>query len=131
MRMDDSALLRISFAVSTVGLLLLVVVSSQIQATTIKISEIDYDDVGSKVVIEGMISSKRVHEDGHIFLEVEDATGKISVVLFADAARSLGEEELGCLNEGNKVSIAGSVDEYRGTLEVVPRKGEGVKCSIP
>ncbi len=128
MRVDDSTLLRMSLGVSSFGLVLLFLVSTQSQPTLVRISEIDYDDVGSELSVEGRIASKRVHADGHIFLKVEDATGRISVVLFSEIVESL-TEELGCLEEGEEISITGRIEEYRGLLEIVPKKGLEVSCS--
>ncbi|MFQ5815204.1 MAG: exodeoxyribonuclease VII large subunit [Candidatus Hydrothermarchaeaceae archaeon] len=129
MRLDDAGLLKISLGTSTIGLLLLLLVSSASQPATVSIGEIDYDEVGSLVSIEGSIASKRVHKDGHIFLKVEDGTGKISTVVFSSEAEKLDSSILECLVEGRRISVTGRVEEYRGALEVIPKRGDGLKCS--
>lgn len=123
--MEDAQLLKISFFISTFGLLLLYFVAMHSQPSLVKLSEIDYDTVGSKVIVEGKIISKSVHKDGHIFLQVSDATGKISVALFRDVVE---EVDTTCIQAGNDIRILGRVEEYRGSLEITPGKGEDVKC---
>lgn len=131
MRIDDRALLLISLAASTAGLVILAALSLQNVEAAVEISEIDYDDVGSTIAIEGNISSKKVHGDGHIFLAVADYTGKISVVIFAETAKELERGLLECLDVGNVISVVGRVQEYRGLLEIIPARGSAIRCSRP
>lgn len=129
--MDDSSLLKISILVSTIGLIMLFFVSSYTRSPKVKISEITYDDVGRYTVITGKIAAKNVHKDGHIFLDVSDATGKMKVVLFSGTAKTLKSETLSCLEVGKSVEVKGKVDEYRGSLEIIPKEGEDVRCLTP
>lgn len=123
--MRDAQLLKISFLVSTIGLVLLYFVAAHSQPSLVKISEIDYDAVGSKVIVEGNIISKSVHKDGHIFLKISDGTGKISVALFSGTAEQLDPS---CIEVGGSIRAAGRVEEYRGSLEIIPRGGSDVRC---
>jgi len=129
--MKDSDLVKVSFIVSTVGLVMLFFVSAHSKPSLVKISEIDYDSVGSRAVVEGEILSKRVHEDGHIFLKVSDSTGKISVVIFNNVARKLDEEKMDCISAGSYIQAAGEIEEYRGNLEIVPKSEGDVMCWKP
>ncbi len=129
MRLDDAGLYKISLGISTIGLILLYLISSTFQVDIVSISEIDYDMVGSIVSIEGKVVSKRVHEDGHIFFKVEEGTNRISAVVFSSEVKKLEPEVLKCLEEGNSITVTGRVEEYRGTLEVIPTKGDGLRCS--
>jgi DNA/RNA endonuclease YhcR with UshA esterase domain len=126
--MNDSELLKISFLASAIGLILLFIVSSSSHPSLVKISEISYDDVGKTVVIKGEIVSKKVHEDGHIFLDVSDDTGKIKVVLFDSLVDKLSEEKGSNLEIGRSIEVKGKVDEYRGSLKIVPKDSEDVRC---
>jgi DNA/RNA endonuclease YhcR with UshA esterase domain len=127
MRLDDSGLLKIALGTSTIGLLLLFIVSSP-QAEKVRIIEIDYEDVGNLVIIEGRVASKHVHEDGHIFLKVKDDTGLISTVVFASDVEKLEPKVLDCLGVGRTISVIGRVEEYRGALEIIPSRGNGLSC---
>jgi DNA/RNA endonuclease YhcR with UshA esterase domain len=123
--MRDAQLLKISFLVSAFGLVLLYFVAAHSQPAVVKISEIDYDTAGSKVIVEGQIVSKSVHKDGHIFLKISDGTGKISVVLFSGTSEQL---DASCIQVGSNIRAVGKVEEYRGSLEVIPRGGNDVRC---
>lgn len=129
--MDDSVLLKIAVLVSTIGLVMLFFVSSYARPPNVKIFEITYDDVGRYTVITGRIESKYVHKDGHIFFDLKDDTGKMKVVLFSSTAKTLESETLACLENGKNVEVKGKVDEYKGSLEIIPKDGEDVKCKAP
>ena len=126
--MNDKTLLKISLIISTIGLILLFLVSSYTRPPNVKISEITYDDVGRYTVIQGKISSKNVHKDGHIFLDISDETGTMKVVLFSSTAETLESGTLACLKKGKSIEIKGKVDEYKGSLEILPKEGTDVKC---
>lgn len=62
-------------------------------------------------------------------LVVSDGTGgKIDVFIPSAALRELSNETLADLKEGLGVEVAGYLDEYRGSLEVVVYTGSGIKA---
>ncbi len=124
----DPALLLFSLLISSIGLGLLIYTSSKNDDAPLRISMIDYDSVGSKVSISGEILTRRTHRDGHIFLKLGDTTGNISVVFFSSLAEKLDPGIRECLWQGSYIQVKGWVKEYRGALEVVPRKGRDVEC---
>lgn len=124
----DQGILKISFLVSTFGLLLLFYVSANLLPPLMKISDIEYGNTGSKVMVKGEITSFKFSEKGHIFLKVSDGTGEISVVMFKNLVEKLGGEKIKKrIKKGNVIEIAGTVEEYRGSLEIVPGAVEDVK----
>jgi DNA/RNA endonuclease YhcR with UshA esterase domain len=125
--MNDQGILKISFLVSTFGLLLLFYVSANLLPPLMKIADIEYDNTGSKVMVKGEITSFKSSEKGHIFLKVSDGTGEISVVLFKNLVEKLDEEKIKDIKKGNAIEIAGTVEEYRGSLEIVPGAVDDVK----
>lgn len=126
--MRDSDILKISFLISTIGLGLLFFVSSRYDESLVSISQINYDSVGNRVTVAGEIFSKKNHRDGHVFLKLGDVSGNISVVLFDSLVERLGKDMRDCLQVENSLLVRGRVEEYRGALEVVPRKKEDIKC---
>lgn len=129
MMMNDAGLLKVSLGLSTIGIILLFYVSTTTEPSRVSIGEVDFDDSGRLISIEGRITSKRVNKDGHMFIKLADDTGSISTVLFSSAAKQLDTVVLECLREGADVTVTGRVEEYRGALEVIPREGDGVRCS--
>jgi DNA/RNA endonuclease YhcR with UshA esterase domain len=123
--MDDSELLRISFFVSTAGLLVLFFVSGQLQPSHVPISEISLVHEGKNVETAGTIASIKFHEEGHIFLKVTDGSGHVQVVLFEEVAR---EVDSSCLEEGKRIEVVGRVEEYRGKPEIVISSAGDLRC---
>lgn len=127
--MNDSDLLKMSFGVATVGLVLLFIVSSYSTVSVVKISELSYDDTGSKVAVRGDVISVRTHKDGHIFIEVDDGTGELTIAIFKNVAEKLDTKAIECItNVGSEVEVAGEVTEYRERLEIIPQGTGDVKC---
>lgn len=126
--MKDEDLLKLSFLVSTLGLGMLFYVSINYEESVESISQLDYDSVGNRAAITGEVLSKSIHRDGHIFLKVADSSGWIRVVLFDSYVEGLREDQLNCLQVGSSLWIRGRVEEYRGSLEVVPRQEEDLRC---
>lgn len=127
--MNDSDLLKLSFGVATFGLVLLFFVSSYSTVPVVKVSELSYDDTGIKVAVKGEVTSVRIHKDGHIFLEVSDGTGEISIAIFKNVAEKLDTAVKECItNIGASVEVAGEVKEYRESLEIIPQSTSDVKC---
>jgi DNA/RNA endonuclease YhcR with UshA esterase domain len=122
---EERQILALSFAVSSAGLLLLYYVSINSTPPVVKISELTYDDVGTRVSIRGKLVSKKIHRDGHVFLKIKDETGEIPVVLFRSFVKKMDDI---CLEEGNFLEITGELQEYRNTLEILPKKKEDLRC---
>ena len=127
--MNDSDLLKISFGVAAFGLVLLFFVSHYSTAPAAKVSEVSFDDAGTKVAISGEVTSVRIHDDGHIFLEVSDDTGEISIAIFKNVAEKLDTQTRECIMKiGASVEISGEGEEYKESLEIIPQSTGDVKC---
>lgn len=126
--MKDEELLKLSFLVSTVGLGLLFYISLNYEESIESISQLDYDDVGNRAAVTGVILSKSTHKDGHVFLKMGDSSGQIRVVLFDSYVEKLGMSQLECLQVNGSLWARGRVEEYRGSLEIVPRQKEDLRC---
>jgi DNA/RNA endonuclease YhcR with UshA esterase domain len=124
---EERHLLGASFLVSTAGLVLLYLISIHSTPPLVKVSELTYDDVGLRVTVKGEVISKKAHKDGHVFLKIADDTGKLSIAIFNSLAENLKEKET-CLQEGKEIEVTGEVEEFRGSLEVIPRDSGDVKC---
>ena len=89
---------------------------------SISIKSISKDMVDKVVTIRGKITNVRKHENGHLFLEVTDDTGKIDVPIFADKKIPTDQLKL-----GKQFQFTGMVDEYNGSLEVIPSSSKDVE----
>ena len=127
--MDDSDIIRISLVAAASGLVLLFFVSSYSTAPVVRIEELSFDDTGTKVAARGDITSVRLHDDGHIFLELNDGTGKIKVAIFKNVAENLDVRLRDCITRiGEDATISGEVEEYQDELEIIPHGTSDVIC---
>ena len=100
--------------------------SVHVQPTLVRIVEVGDDAVGGWVVVGGNITHRSDHPEGHIFLRLEDGTGEMMVPVFRGLAKEL--EGKGCLQQGHRLKVRGRVEEYRGSLEVVPKEPSDISC---
>lgn len=122
-------LISISLVCSVVGLILIYIAALNLQPRQIKISDITAELVGRSVSTSGKIVYKRSHVAGHLFLTISDNDAKIQVPLFAGFMNSLSEVGLTekDFKVGDKVSVSGLIDEYRGQLQIIPRKVDDIR----
>lgn len=111
---------------SLTGLALIYLASVHVQPTLVRISEVGDDAVGGWVVVEGNITHRSDHPEGHIFLRLGDGTGEMMVPVFRGLAERLEGRE--CLQKGHRLRVRGRVEEYRGSLEVVPKEPDDILC---
>ena len=119
--MDDSRLLIVSLLISTIGLIILIFVSAA--QGPMPISEITPENIGSNVVVEGVVSETFTSPERHLFFQLADATNAIKIVAFSDVAGGLT-----CVEDGAQIRVRGMVDEYRSELEIIVSKAADVKC---
>lgn len=111
------------FLGACLGLSLIYAASVLAEATVANIGEITPEYVGRYVAIVGSITSAQT-SNGHIFLKVRDSTGEISIVIFSDLADVLGKSNVDIkdFKKGRSIKVSGTVEEYKGELEIIPRK---------
>ncbi len=91
--------------------------------TPISIGDISADLVGSQVLVEGAVVG--VESFSSLFkFTLDDGTGQIALVLWLSAYDELTDPA--GLNVGAQVRVSGEVDEYQGSLQVVPSSGADV-----
>jgi len=115
--MDDETLRRLSLSFSLIGILGLFLLSCFFKPLEVSPSEIDESLIGKTITTSGYVAKLRRHEDGHVFLKLENKS-KIDVVIFANVARK-NEAILKELKRGDAIKVTGKVVEYRDRLEIV------------
>jgi len=121
--------LFLSLTCSLIGLILIYFAAINIQPKEMSISEITPELIGRTVTTRGTIIYKKVHPEGHVFLTLSDNKTKIQVPLFVGYMNSLKERNLTerDFKVGEKLIVSGLVDEYKGSLQIIPRKLSDVK----
>ena len=133
MVLSKNRLVYICIVCSVVGLALIYIAARSIKPSSTPISGITFDMVGRSVKTTGYISYKSSHPNGHIFLTIADGDGsRIQVPLFAGFVSSFERNNMQHatadeLRRGAVVEVEGLVGEYRGQLQVVPRKPDDLK----
>lgn len=84
--------------------------------------------MGTTVVVEGEISGFKTIGANLKFMVV-DGTGNVTVFVPSSVAGKLPSDLREGLGDGAKVTVAGYVTEYKGTIEIIPYSPEGLKLS--
>ena len=127
--MQKNFLTLICFLTSVVGLILIYIAAINLKPIEIKISQITPEFIGRSVSIQGIITQKNIHSEGHVFLMISDDEFDIQVPIFSSLMNDLKKENITesefKINEA--ISVTGLVDEYRGQLQILPRKTSDIK----
>lgn len=129
MKLSKNYVLLTSLMSSVVGLVLIYIATSSIEPNEIPISDITADMEGRKVLVIGHLADKRTHEDGHLFLTISDNNSKIQVPLFSDFMKQLNKIGItgDDFHEGDKVSVSGILENYKGRLQIMPKNLNDIK----
>lgn len=118
-----------SLICSVLGLILIYIAAINVEPKEVKLNEITYEMIGKSVTTTGYITYIRHHPSGHVFLTLSLGKSNVQVPLFAGFLKSL--EKFGIypssFKKGEKLKISGLVSEYRGMLQIIPRKPEDVR----
>ena len=129
MNLQKNYLLLLSLVSSIVGLILIYVASTNIEPQKISISDISADLEGRRISTTGYLVEKKPSEAGHLFLTISDKKGKIQVPLFSDLMKSLNQEGITAsdFHLNKKISVSGTVEIYKGKVQIVPKSLNDVK----
>ncbi len=114
--------LVINIIVAIIGLCLLFYASKNSQPAYISIKEIDSTYIGKTISTKGEIVYVSYNK-GHVFLKIREENSTIDVPIFSNIAKFLDIE----LRKGETISVTGIVDEYKGKLQIIPRKTSDIK----
>ncbi|MEM7825518.1 MAG: OB-fold nucleic acid binding domain-containing protein [Candidatus Aenigmatarchaeota archaeon] len=118
----------VCFFCSLLGLTLIYFSALKIQPEEVRISEINFEFLGRTVKTGGRIVYVNSHPSGHLFLTISDGKKRLQVPLFSSFIERLSERiEISKLKEGRVITVTGTVSEYRGELQVIPRKLEDLE----
>ena len=127
--LTKNSLVLICLILSLAGLGLIYFAAINIQPAELSLDEINSELIGRAVKTSGYITYKNSHPEGHVFLTIGENGKKLQVPLFAGFMNALNGNGLteNDLKKGVKISVSGLVDEYRGSLQVIPRKPDDVE----
>ena len=122
--MNEKKLAKLSVAGVIFCSILLYLVTYQLSSLHVNIGEIDKSFAGKIVNITGFVKSIR-ENDGNIFMNIQDDTGDIKIVLWEDTIRLLETKNIdaNAIKIGEAINVVGDVQIYMGELEVIPMRG--------
>jgi DNA/RNA endonuclease YhcR with UshA esterase domain len=100
-------LLKISFAIALIGILLLLVLVNILPVKHMDIQDISPFLLNKKITISGEIFNIQNHDNFQV-ISIKDNTGKIDITL----------NKISDLNKGNKIQVTGKVKEYKQYLQI-------------
>ena len=114
MDLTDKSLMKLSFIVSVVGIIALLIFVQFIEPKRINPGELD-NNVGNIVTVSGMIMSYS-QNTGNVFIDLGNST---KIVMFSTEAERM--PAVYYLRAGDNVSVTGKVQFYRGTAELIAK----------
>lgn len=124
---SENLILIVCFIFSLFGLILIYIAATSIKPIELSISEINFQHIGKTVKTSGNISHKSHHPAGHLFLTISDNNEKIQVSLFSNLVSKFDDSEIKNFRKGRKIVVTGLVDEFRGRLQIIPRKTKDIE----
>jgi len=95
-----------------------------------KVSDITLEFEGRRVTTSGVIKSVYVNEGkNYVSLTLSDNFSYIQVPLFSDLVSAMKKEGISphYFRKGMKISVTGMVSEYKGRLQIIPRKVSDIR----
>ena len=117
--MKDSLLLKIALIWTVLGIFILFFVSTYFEPEEVIISDLSLH-VNKAVYVKGTISEVSYKETVS-FIDLEDDSGKIDVVLFELPKQSL--------KTGDFIKVKGKVTIYKGNLEIIAQEILCLNCN--
>lgn len=123
MELTERGLLKVSLVGTIVGLVALYFVVGTLVVESRNIGDVASSSIGSSVSVNGTISGMRT-SDGNMFFTLDDGTGKIKVVLWKNVLDRLVLKgfDLEKIKDGEKVMVEGSVEGYKGEMEIIGKE---------
>ena len=109
--MKEKTLLKIALITSLSGLLILYLISSNIELKEKNIEKITIENIDEFVKLKGIV--KRITDTEKVTIMEITQPQEITVVLFKDKNTTTK------IQKNNEIEIFGKVDEYEGKLEII------------
>lgn len=124
--MKEEEMMRICLAGSIIGILVLYFIALYLPSTEMDIGEVTGNVIGSVVKVEGQVEDFYEHRSGHYFFDLADGTGKVRVVVWEQMVEELrlGGVNVSDIRDGARLEITGTVERYRGELELIPIRSQ-------
>ncbi len=129
MELNDKIIFKVALITSLVGIIGMLVFASYIEPKEIQIKDITRNNIGETVAVTGVIESIKESSSGSsCFIELNDGTGKINLIIFESTLVELQDagNDLESF-ENQKVKVIGSITEYKSSMELILSNSNSIK----
>ena len=129
MELNDRIIFKVALITSLVGIIGMLVFASYIEPKEIQIKDITRNNIGETVAVTGVIESIKESSSGSsCFMELNDGTGKINLIIFESTLVELQDagNDLESF-ENQKVKVIGSITEYKSSMELILANANSIK----
>ncbi|MBR5504585.1 MAG: exodeoxyribonuclease VII large subunit [Methanobrevibacter sp.] len=129
MELNDEIIFKVALITALIGMIGMLAFASYIEPKEIEIREITRNNIGETVSVSGLVESVKMSSSGSsCFIELNDGTGKINVIVFESTLAELNDAG-NDLNEfkGHKVKVVGSITEYKSSMELILANANSIK----
>ena len=129
MELNDRIIFKVALITSLVGIIGMLVFASYIEPKEIQIKDITRNNIGETVAVTGVIESIKESSSGSsCFIELNDGTGKINLIIFESTLVELQDagNDLESF-ENQKVKVIGSITEYKSSMELILSNANSIK----
>lgn len=129
MELNDKIIFKVAFITSLVGIIGMLVFASYIEPKEIQIKDITRNNIGETVAVTGVVESIKESSSGSsCFIELNDGTGKINLIIFESTLVELQDagNDLESF-ENRKVKVIGSITEYKSSMELILSNSNSIK----
>ena len=129
MELNDKIIFKVALITSLIGIIGMLVFASYIEPKEIQIKDITRNNIGETVAVTGVIESIKGSSSGSsCFVELNDGTGKINMIIFESTLVELKDagNDLGSLRN-HKVKGIGSITEYKSSMELILSNSNSIK----
>jgi DNA/RNA endonuclease YhcR with UshA esterase domain len=125
--MQDHQIFKIALLTTIFGLAGMIFLSGEIMPQEFKIREINKNQVGEDIAIQGLIRDVETNKNLYT-LSIIDGTGEIKVIIYGSLADEFKREGVDLKTYENKrAKIVGNVKEYKGSIELIVENTKSIK----
>lgn len=129
MEINDEIIFKVALITSLIGMIGMLAFASYIEPKEIAINEITRNNIGETVSVTAVVESVKMSSSGSsCFIELNDGTGKINLIVFESTLVELNDAG-NDLNEfkNHKVKVVGSITEYKSSMELILANANSIK----
>ena len=129
MELNDKIIFKVALITSLIGIIGMLVFASYIEPKEIQIKDITRNNIGETVAVIGVVESIKESSSGNsCFIELNDGTGKINLIIFESTLVELQDagNDLESF-ENQKVKVIGSITEYKSSMELILSNANSIK----